>query len=547
MAAESIWIVSAPVPVRQRPPKPERIHSADTPELAVLRSALDAIPNDTDPLDYDRWWAVIAAIHHATEGSDDGLALAHEFSARSGKYDADFLDNRIWSYLGVSSAEPITVNSLYAVAEAHGWQDPTIADDFENIEEQDMAEARQAIANIMDELAVVGAATALAKIKERLPAAKLSEDEHRELQERAAAAGGLDQEQARKLLPTPRPRFASTPFDEILKSKSMSWLIKGVLPYAEVGMLFGESGAGKSFVVLDMAAAVVRGVSWRGRKVKQGKVAYVAAEGAAGFRQRVQAYAHHHGPEAAEALRAGLRIHETAPNLLTKNDATELAKQINAEGGVDLIIVDTLAQTTPGAEENGSKDMGWANDQCKRIHALTGAMVLVIHHAGKDLTKGARGWSGLKGAQSVELSVERLDASRVLTVTKLKDGREGDQFPFKLLTVPLGMDEDGEVIDSCVVEHSDEPVVRDKKAKGKVQRMVLDAVRDMYDLDGSPPEQSSVEDKVLELAIAEDDGPERWDAKRRHNKLGAIRTAIDSMVAKEMLIRDDGRLGLWSV
>ncbi|QLQ04087.1 MAG: hypothetical protein HZY77_16255 [Thiobacillus sp.] len=53
----------------------------------------------------------------------------------------------------------------------------------------------------------------------------------------------------------------------------------------------------------------------------------------------------------------------------------------------------------------------------------------------------------------MELEVSRDGDDRTLTVSKLKEGVDGAQYGFKLLEVPLGMDEDGEVYGSCVVEH----------------------------------------------------------------------------------------------
>mgnify|MGYP003346413027 CR=1 FL=1 len=114
----------------------------------------------------------------------------------------------------------------------------------------------------------------------------------------------------------------------------------------------------------------------------------------------------------------------------------------------DVVIVDTWAQTTPGANENSGEDMGKALAHCKGIHRATGAMVMLVHHSGKDASRGARGWSGLRAAADVELEVVRADEARSLTVTKLKDGEDGAEFAFRLESVVLGLDEDGWLADS---------------------------------------------------------------------------------------------------
>ncbi|WP_242449016.1 phage/plasmid primase, P4 family [Burkholderia metallica] len=133
-AAEMDWPTSAPVPHVER----EEIvmpGAVDVPvELETLKSALDMIPNaGDDELDYEEWRNVVFAIHHAARGSDDGLALAHEFSARSSKYNPRFLDERVWPHIGKTGTDeraPITGRTVLHLARAHGWQEP-IEDDFE--------------------------------------------------------------------------------------------------------------------------------------------------------------------------------------------------------------------------------------------------------------------------------------------------------------------------------------------------------------------------------------------------------------------------------
>ncbi|MDW9226807.1 primase C terminal 2 family protein [Burkholderia cepacia] len=130
---EMDWPTSAPVPRAEReivmPPA-----AAAPAELGVLKSALDAIPNSGEhELDYDNWRNVLFGVHHASHGSDDGLALVHEFSARSSKYDAAKTD-RDWGYAGKNQGTPITIGTIKAMAAAHGWQDPARVpseDDFE--------------------------------------------------------------------------------------------------------------------------------------------------------------------------------------------------------------------------------------------------------------------------------------------------------------------------------------------------------------------------------------------------------------------------------
>lgn len=279
-----------------------------------------------------------------------------------------------------------------------------------------------------------------------------------------------------------RKRFEFVQAAQFSAGKPASWIIKNVLPRAELVVLYGESGAGKSFMALDLMGAIARGADWRGHKTHQGLgCGYIAAEGAAGFRNRLHAYAQHHEVALADLPIAVLT---GAPSFLERKDITALTEAITAYGQIDVLVVDTLAQVTPGANENSSEDMGKAIKHCKALHAATGATIVLIHHSGKDAARGARGWSGLKGALDCELEVARCDDDRVLTISKIKDGPgEGAQYGFKLLEVPLGMDDDGDVYGSCVVEYADVAATNKKGGpRGKNEKTIYKIFLDMIEV-----------------------------------------------------------------
>lgn len=267
-------------------------------------------------------------------------------------------------------------------------------------------------------------------------------------------------------------RFAVIPAAEFLARPAPTWIVKGVLPRAELCVLFGESGSGKSFIALDIAAAIDRGIEWRGLRVKQGRVVYICAEGAGGFRNRMAAY------QQAHQCSLGIGVIANAPNLLQRDDALDVCRAI---GQADVVIIDTFAQTTPGANENAAEDMGKALAHCKGIHRATGALVILVHHAGKDLTRGARGWSGLKAAADAELEVLRAESGRMLRTSKMKDGEDDQAWGFDLETQPIGMDEDGDVITSCTVREISVAEVKAQAARpmGAVEGVVHAVVMEM--------------------------------------------------------------------
>ena len=335
---------------------------------------------------------------------------------------------------------------------------------------------------------------------------------------------------------TPRNRFAAVPAAEFAVLQSAPWIIKHILPKAEMALIYGDSGSGKTFQVLDLAGAVARGANWRGHKTNQGRVVYVAAEGANGCRRRLLAYAKHHELNLKDVP---IFVIPHAPNLLLKTDAVEVAKAILAVGGADLVIMDTLAQTMPGGNENGGDDMSLALTNCKGIHRATGALVLIVHHSGKDSTKGARGWSGLRAAADMEMEVARCDDDRVLTITKQKDGEEGEAFGFTLQEVLLGLDEDGEAITSCAVQYSSAKDIRKKASrepKGAVEKLVMRLFKDNMDLaDGTVHELALLGTAVDQLPFEEG----KRDTRRQR-----ILRAIESLLSSGTLSRDKGQLSL---
>lgn len=310
-------------------------------------------------------------------------------------------------------------------------------------------------------------------------------------------------------------RFVAIRDDQFIDRAPLSWHIKGVLPRAELAMLYGPSGSGKSFLAFDIVAAVATGSSWYGRRTAKGRVVYIVAEGATGFLNRLKAYAKAHS-----GTFPGIRIIADAPNLLGEADPVSLATEIEATGGADVIVIDTLAVCSPGADENAAKDMGRVIEHCKQLHKATGATVLLVHHSGKDDSKGARGWSGLRAAADAEIEVSRYADHRTAAVTKMKDGEDGAEFAFKLVPVEMGVDSDGDPITSCVVEQL--PVVpkgsRKEPRPGTVERTLLDSIRD----NPSADQQVSVSG-AIDAAMPLLPQPQGRDTRRQH-LMRALRT-----------------------
>jgi archaellum biogenesis ATPase FlaH len=318
------------------------------------------------------------------------------------------------------------------------------------------------------------------------------------------------------------------------QQSSLTWLIKGFLPKATLGILFGESGSGKSFATLDMCAAVCRGLDlWNGHRVTKGRVLYVVAEGVSGFRQRLKAYCHQHAiPKVGMDV-----IYDMTPNLMDTAQITALINDVSDREAYDLIVMDTFAQSTTGADENNGKDMGFALDQCKRIATECRAMVLLVHHSGKDASKGSRGHSSLKAACDVELQVEAGNDTRSIKTSKMKDGEQGLSYIFKLHTVVLGTDDDGDDITSCIVEFKGAGQVKPegKKKTGANELKFLDALHNAI---GLADEKAGVETAKVHEEFCSQFDP----TKRQSYKNQAFNRAKDTLLEKGALFEENGVL-----
>ncbi|MGB0748172.1 MAG: helicase RepA family protein [Magnetospiraceae bacterium] len=256
-------------------------------------------------------------------------------------------------------------------------------------------------------------------------------------------------------------------------------LIKGLLGIAEFSVVYGAPKCGKSFVALDMAFSIARGVPWFDRTTEPGLVVYVAAEGQRGIDRRIQAYCQHHDVDPADVPLA--RIVD-APDLRSNiDDAQILIDEINAmardlDRPINLIIVDTLARALAGGNENGPEDMGALIANIGRLQADTGAHVMLVHHSGKDTQRGLRGHSSLFGAVDAQIKVEKLEASHRLTLEAAKDDPDGWSIGFDLLPVEIAVDDEGDPITSLVVLPSTDDASAKVPALTKLEKRAFTAL-----------------------------------------------------------------------
>ncbi|HAU9720402.1 TPA: AAA family ATPase [Escherichia coli] len=233
-----------------------------------------------------------------------------------------------------------------------------------------------------------------------------------------------------------------------------SYVIKGLIPAESLCSTYGASGSYKSFLAISWSCHVATGMAWGGRRVSKGAVIYIAGEGSMGVKRRVKAWEITHDKVVTDLCIVNAPVFPASPDYVEQVIRTAGLVKSRTGENVRLIVIDTLARCFGGNDENDSRDMGAFIQGCDAIKQATGATVLVVHHSGKDETKGARGSSAFRAALDAEYRISRENSevtALVAACTKMKDAEEPKESAYDLKSVEVFTDIDGEEIVSMVV------------------------------------------------------------------------------------------------
>ena len=162
---------------------------------------------------------------------------------------------------------------------------------------------------------------------------------------------------------------------------------------------------------------------------------YIAAEGVAGLANRVTAWERYFNVQ-LEA--APFYIVPEVVNLRSMEELDRLLEAVEVpEEGFSMIVIDTVARSLAGGDENSAADMGLFVSACETISRRLGCTVLAIHHSGKDPSRGMRGSSALLGAVDTSLSVTKHDGVVTLKMEKQKDAEEIQPVSFSVTPIEI--------------------------------------------------------------------------------------------------------------
>ena len=225
---------------------------------------------------------------------------------------------------------------------------------------------------------------------------------------------------------------------ELLSLPRPVWLVGGLIPDQSLVVPYGPPKSFKSFLMMSAGLHIADGRDWFGHPVRQGAVVYVMGEGIGGMGQRIRAMLTRYGM----ARDIPFFIVRKAVNFRDAAQVNALEAEIRARIGdlpLRLIVIDTLARAMPGADENSAQETGAVIAAADYLKEELRCTVALVHHEGKDGSRGARGTSALRGAWDAAYQIVSHGKRMTLTVVDQKEAEAGQVFRFTMEEVAVGI------------------------------------------------------------------------------------------------------------
>ena len=243
-----------------------------------------------------------------------------------------------------------------------------------------------------------------------------------------------------------RKTYFGTDINVLIKNQpKLSWSVKGWIPADGVTMIYGDSGAGKSFVAIDIACNVAMGSPWVGNRTKKAPVFYMCGEGNHGFALRVEAWLKDKGLDQVE----NFYVSNGPIDLDDVKNTNRIIEAINecTKGPLGLLVVDTVNNHMSG-DENSAKDTRSLLNIAKEVVKVVGGSLVFVHHSGKLNPESSRGSSAWRASLDAEIQVKKnVDGDVEVVCKKMKDGEVPSPIKGGISRVNLGrVDDEGDPV-----------------------------------------------------------------------------------------------------
>jgi hypothetical protein len=287
-------------------------------------------------------------------------------------------------------------------------------------------------------------------------------------------------------------------------------IIKKILPRDGFVIIGGQSRAGKTYMAINLAVCLATGLPFLGYPPKhKSAIVYAAAEGAGTIQPRLNAAKKQLGIDKRLPIRVLRRLNFPTDDKAFLHYVYELGREIDdhrRKTGLEhaTLFIDTAAAAFPMTDENSAAEISRLCTACRNIADYFGVLVILVHHYGKDQLKGLRGSSAwMANSDHVFGVMADRDAATgepgarniIMDKNRLQGGWEGPLTGFKLVSVPMGVDEDGEPWSEAALETTDFSKAKANATKAtKRKRSAADLhLREAYNMVCDPERRRSVQ------------------------------------------------------
>ena len=341
------------------------------------------------------------------------------------------------------------------------------------------------------------------------------------------------------------------------------FLVDGLIERSSIILFYGPPKSMKSFLMVDLMVSMVKCESWLGRKIPiPADVRYCAFEDADQLKMRtVCANQYKLTKKVKSSHFNSCGVAGPPPNIFEplffkaleyeKYQDEEYSDPDDPPRPPRVLIIDTLALAMSGVgDENSSAAMGKVVDTLRRIRDL-GTTVIVVHHSGKDVSKGLRGHNSLEAAADSVFSVKKKPTSDLVKMKRElhRNGPAGEVFLFERKTGDLkdetGKDEKEYLVSYLdYIENSSE--TEKENTLTKPQILVLNSLQRLLKTDptnvGAMFGLSEEHLAVSYSLLAEDCKHQNIspNGKSKASVTKAIKRAVEGLVDSSLVAEKDG-------
>ena len=338
-------------------------------------------------------------------------------------------------------------------------------------------------------------------------------------------------------------------YEEESEPRETDYLVSGLIESKSINIFYGQPKKGKSLVLGDLAVSISLGSKWpKHSATAKSMVWYLAYEDPEGIARRAKVTFQEKFYSTQRPYNYLYFLMKSPPNIFSSlfEEAVELWLYEHDYSLGHVIVIDTLAMAMAKlGDENSSSAMGQVIDALRRLRNL-GCTIFIIHHSGKDASKGLRGHNSLEAAADSIFLVEKKTGSNVISIkrTQHRNGSGGEKFNFEIKTATLHGNSSEQIPYLEFKDYSDAPTPADKVTprEFKVLKITEELLKthpvNIKSVFGLRTDLLAIQlCQIEEVFIAKAIAPQ---AKSKASQRKAIKRVLDSLVQKEMVHQQDG-------